>query len=378
MKKKKLLYLMHVPWGWIKQRPHFLAEKISKDFDLQVYYKKPLTVRENSLKEERTDYINIDSYTIIPFTRLPILNNFSWLRFINTFLLKIKIKRFSEYEFIWITTPNQYEFIQPLLKPYQKVIYDCMDDMVSFPSVSSDIKYRKHMEKSEVALIQRADLCIFSADYLRQTVLSRYGLTTSAKKSIVVNNAIEIPTESCLSLPEEIQKKLDDLKSLSNIFLYVGTIEQWLDMELLLYSLKQNPTMNIVLIGPCKIDLPNHPRLHYYGTIKREFIFNFMEASKALLMPFIVNDLIKSVNPVKLYEYVWMNKAILAPAYSESEKFDPYVYLYKDKESYSILCREIIEGKLHQKVPIDKSRDFINNNTWDKRYESIKTQLSLL
>lgn len=22
--RKKILYLMHVPWGWIKQRPHFL------------------------------------------------------------------------------------------------------------------------------------------------------------------------------------------------------------------------------------------------------------------------------------------------------------------------------------------------------------------
>ena len=28
---KHILYLMHIPWGWIKQRPHFFAEKLAED-----------------------------------------------------------------------------------------------------------------------------------------------------------------------------------------------------------------------------------------------------------------------------------------------------------------------------------------------------------
>ena len=42
--RKKILYLMHIPWGWIKQRPHFLAELLSIDFDVDVFYKKPTIV----------------------------------------------------------------------------------------------------------------------------------------------------------------------------------------------------------------------------------------------------------------------------------------------------------------------------------------------
>lgn len=37
---KQILYLMHVPWGWIKQRPHFFAEYLAKDLIVDVYYKK--------------------------------------------------------------------------------------------------------------------------------------------------------------------------------------------------------------------------------------------------------------------------------------------------------------------------------------------------
>ena len=38
---KQILYLMHIPWGWIKQRPHFFAEKLAKDVIVDVKYKQP-------------------------------------------------------------------------------------------------------------------------------------------------------------------------------------------------------------------------------------------------------------------------------------------------------------------------------------------------
>jgi hypothetical protein len=34
---KKILYFMHVPWGLIKQRPHFLAEKLADLYKVDVW-----------------------------------------------------------------------------------------------------------------------------------------------------------------------------------------------------------------------------------------------------------------------------------------------------------------------------------------------------
>lgn len=38
MKGHKILYLMHVDWGWIKQRPHIVAEKLAERNKLKVFY----------------------------------------------------------------------------------------------------------------------------------------------------------------------------------------------------------------------------------------------------------------------------------------------------------------------------------------------------
>ena len=48
-RRKKILYLMNIPWGWVKQRPHFIAEYLSKDFIVDVYYKKPTKVSKKNL-----------------------------------------------------------------------------------------------------------------------------------------------------------------------------------------------------------------------------------------------------------------------------------------------------------------------------------------
>ena len=45
----KILYLMHVPWGWIKQRPHFFAEYLANDFAVDVYFRKPTRIRKKHL-----------------------------------------------------------------------------------------------------------------------------------------------------------------------------------------------------------------------------------------------------------------------------------------------------------------------------------------
>ena len=36
---KKILYVMHISWGWIKQRPQFIAEELAKTCEVDVYYR---------------------------------------------------------------------------------------------------------------------------------------------------------------------------------------------------------------------------------------------------------------------------------------------------------------------------------------------------
>ena len=46
------------------------------------------------------------------------------------------------------------------------------------------------------------------------------------------------------------------------------------------------------------------------------------------MMPFILNELIESVDPVKLYEYINFEKNIICIKYDEILRFKDFVYFY--------------------------------------------------
>jgi len=98
---------------------------------------------------------------------------------------------------------------------------------------------------------------------------------------------------------------------LDNIFLYIGTISSWFDFESIILMLDKNESANFVLIGPVDISIPKHNRLHYFGTFSRDYLPFFMLNAHVLTMPFKVNQLIESVDPVKIYEYIGLTNLLL-------------------------------------------------------------------
>ena len=135
---KHILYLMHIPWGWLKQRPHFLAENLAKHSMIDVYYRKANTVSKNAMLTTKSNISNlsIKGYNELPFDKIPILK-YLHLEWINTLIIKYQIPKLKRYDYIWLTSPFQYLALKPLLKR-QKVVYDCMDDILEFQEKEND------------------------------------------------------------------------------------------------------------------------------------------------------------------------------------------------------------------------------------------------
>ncbi|WP_289199331.1 MULTISPECIES: hypothetical protein [Bacteroidales] len=114
-------------------------------------------------------------------------------------------------------------------------------------------------------------------------------------------------------------------------------------------------------------EIPQCDRLHYLGRIQREYIFDIMDAAKALMMPFVVNELIKSVNPVKLYEYIFSGKPVFVPEYGEMEQFRPYVYEYNNENEFMHLTDLLTSGQLKDKYDLDSGKCFAKSNDWNSR-----------
>lgn len=369
---------MTIPWGWIKQRPHFIAEGLSKDFIVDVFYKRPNhKIEAKECAVTHNGNLSIRSFRYLPFHAIPILKMLP-LEFINVALLKLQLPKLSEYDYIYIASPNLYSLIKKLVPKGVKFIYDCMDDYAEFGDVKNNSSLYSQIINNEKIALSSSDYVICSADYLRRKIYKRAGLPIG--NAIVVNNAIEIPSQQELTnVPTDIQQHITLLKTFKKSLMYIGAISEWFDFKSILFALDAEPELHVVLVGPIirgsGVVIPQNPRLHTIGSVQRQYIFNLMPYASALVMPFKVTELIKSVNPVKLYEYIYTGKPVIASRYGESEKFGEFVSLYSTSEEFVNIVKRVETFPPSQEY-MDKCLGFVEQNTWKQRAEVIINYIS--
>lgn len=351
----KILYLMHVDWNWIKQRPHFLAEELGKNgFDVDVLF---IPYQKKFLVDNVAENVSLKPIKQLRGRR------FSIIRKMNSLLYKIIVKhtlKTKDYDYVYITHPSMY--VTHLNK---KIIYDCMDDNAAF---SMSDKKRRRILETEKKIIQNADIVLFSAEYLSKIVIDRIGFVPKTYK--IINNAIKLPAVT-ISEKQIIEKKRND----DNIIItYIGTVSNWFDLELLRNVQKKYSDKNIIynLYGPVDYNA-DFTGFNLKGPVPHERIFDAMLESDILIMPFVLNDLIKSVNPVKLYEYIYSGKPIISIEYGETIKFSDYIYLYKpsDTDSFINCLNEIKANNYAGKQSLANAQKFVYGNTWAERANEI-------
>ncbi len=355
----KILYITHVAWGWIKQRPQFIAEELSHNNIIDCYYAKSNRFNKANGHFKRGQ-LSVKGFRFLPFERIPLIP-LKWLDIINKLLFKIYRIKFSDYDIIWITEPRQYFLIKDKIKN-KKLVYDCMDDMLEFPYIKRYPKLYKFEFESEKQLLKAADVVFCSAKALQDKIEERYGIQ---REMVIVNNAITDDITTYSKEGEELPP---------NSLVYIGTISQWFDFRSILYVLDKYSNLNVLLYGPVRLqNPPQHERLVYKGTISHSQILGIMNRAMGLVMPFVVNELIESVNPVKLYEYIYSGKPICASRYGESEKFKEFVTLYTDIDEFDLFVERTLKGEIQ--TDMQRMRSFALANTWHERAEQISAYL---
>lgn len=358
--KKRILYVMHIDWDWIKQRPHFIAEELSNDYKVFVNY--PITRNRVVLTKNSRIGLNF-----CPYIQLPFRYRFRILFRINKYLLSIFFKimlLMIKPDFIWLTSPELLAFF-PSCK--NKIIYDCMDDICEF---KHSAMFTEVLESLERQLLRQASLVFVSSEHLKKVINLR---VNSEEKVKLIRNAYG---GNILPAQSRLQDKKDQVFKIG----YIGTISSWFDYEALLYCLQKIENIEFHLIGPVETGVKKevHPRIYYYGPVEHQSLAKYCEDFDCLILPFKVNKLIESVDPVKLYEYINFNKPIISVYYQEIDRFSPFVYFYN---SHNELYRLVL-NLVNQGFPINYSpeerKQFLENNSWDNRLEEIKDYLKLL
>jgi teichuronic acid biosynthesis glycosyltransferase TuaH len=357
--KDKMIYVMNVDWNWIKQRPHFLAQGLAELFDIAVLYQ--YRYGRKGLQKREPGSLNIKPIYVIPridrYKVLSKLNNWIKCRKISSLIKKNKPR------YIFLTFPDQYRSIP---KNYDGiVIYDCMDNHLAF---IKNAQRRELLEKQELALLERANIVLASSDKLKSVLVNRYGVKQQKKIQVVRNGY----SGSILEHNQNIKKQSSEKYTIC----YFGTISSWFNFNFIEKSLLDFKNIQYVLIGPLDgVNVPKSDRIQYIGTVEHDRLFETTKNTDCFIMPFVVNEIIESVDPVKLYEYINFNKNIICVEYDEVMRFGEFVHFYSDYDSFKQQLQILMqEGQV--KYSLDTRTSFLKTNSWRERVDQIRNILS--
>jgi len=354
----RVLYLQHVDWNWIPQRPHFLAAELSRlGHDLRVFHLRAW---------RRFGLVDQDPGIELPVAPTAVGCLPRWSRPVvrqgDAALVRRlgRTARALRPDVVWVTHPR----LEPLVRKLTgvPVVYDCMD--LAPDMAGADQRYVRSLE---TRLAARADTTIASSSRIMDELSRRY---PAAAGPFLIRNACR--ADFAWPAVAASDARPDAADGPVRV-LFFGTIGPWLDMALLA-ALATAPGVLLKIIGPVRTVLPPEVRPCVSGAMPQLELLEIARTwPDVLLLPFRCDDFAESVDPVKLYEYVGLDRPILAPPLRVLRPAEPFLSYYRSVPE----ALAAVRAGAHD-TPGDRSvrRAFVASNTWSARAREVDALLA--
>jgi hypothetical protein len=361
----KILYFAPIAYDGLKQRPQHIAELLSKDNEIW-YIEPTISLMKYLLKGGRS-YKN-ECYDINSKFHICKMNGMLTLHIslqafdcfkLNTISERIQIHELITCcDIIWVGYCGWYDIISKVKD--KLIIYDKMDDDVN---ITLNHLLKKFILRVEPKLINKANVILVTAKKFYQDL------------SKIKNNVYYIPN----ALNKELNiHQYPPNKIIKNekckVYGYIGMIAHWFDPIVIESIISANENNIVVLVGPNHIQPIVHDRIKYIGTVPKDEIGKYIESFDICLFPFKASDFLDTIDPVKIYEYLAVNKPVIAIDSMETKKFGNLIYRYKNVNELKNLLNDNLVAPFKSR---EEYNEFFIKNTWENRVNTILEILKL-
>lgn len=304
------------------------------------------------------------TYIALPLVFLPFANSIRIFNKINGLILnyfiwrvmkKLKIKNVNYW---WVAYP----YAVDALFSKSPVIYDCFDNHIGWKGLYS----KKVVRKIEIDLLNRANLTLFSSKNLFDASKDYANAYKLVRNAADYKHFYIAPQKSLIK---------------SNIVLYLGVISDWANIELIETIVDLDKTKEYWFVGPVRNNylekIRTKENVKLFGEQPYETLNDFVVKAGCCIIPFDQNNpLIKSTNPIKLYEYFAAGKPVVSTEMEEVVQYKKNVYIANTPEDFVNMINLAINENTIKKII---SRQHLAlENSWDERVKTIINQLELL
>ncbi|MED4599479.1 hypothetical protein P9314_01985 [Paenibacillus validus] len=355
----RILYFSPIYWDDLKQRPQHIAEELSKEHEIifvepSISLFRSLFIRTKDFQEK----ISIISDNLRVYRPSGILNIprsldiFSLNKYIETY----KFREYIEWcDVIWLGSPIFYSIIAN--EPIKKTVYDKMDD---YAALTTNPILKKVITMQEQKLVKRADIIFVSSEKLITSFMESLN-----KKIKIIRNGIDVNNLYSTAFPENIVEKIVSLKEQGNIiFGYIGTVDHWFDYDAIKVIIGKKTNFHVVIVGRdnVKANRLKSKQLHYYEPVSKDKLFAVIECFDYSLYPFKKSQMLDTINPVKIYEYLACNQKVISVKSSETIRFNS-LNIYANYTELDIILDNL--QSIDKPFDMLKLDDFLEKNSWN-------------
>jgi teichuronic acid biosynthesis glycosyltransferase TuaH len=296
----------------------------------------------------------------LPDRLAPALNDRLEARQLRRALRRLGIER----PLLWTQDPRAASLVERL--DVDGVLYDLTDDWAAF---ERDPGRRAAAEARIESLGCRATLVLACSRPLEAQARA-WDVPVA-----YVANAVE---PAGLQEPEP-----DDIRDLPRPrFGYAGTLhDARLDVELLAAAARLRPGASFVLLGPdlLRADsrrlLAELPNVHFLGVRPRPRVRAYLEALDVCLVPHRVDDFTRSLDPLKLYEYLAAGRPVVSTPTGNAPELAEFVGLASTAEELVAAAEDAVAAD--DPAAAERRRLAVAGATWDARAEQVEHALGL-
>jgi glycosyltransferase involved in cell wall biosynthesis len=231
---------------------------------------------------------------------------------------------FDDY-ILWVGTPTAASFLD-IFDP-SLLIYNPVDRYSEFSFVDS-----AKIADYERQIASRADAIICTADAIRNDLVPYNSNCFTVTHGVDVDHFHSALQNT--SIPA-------DMKNIPGpVIGFIGGIADWVNLDLLLDVINRYPDAHLVLIGKTYPDvkgleqLESKPNVHFLGYKDYRILPNYLKQCTVCLIPYVINERLVAVDPIKLREYLSLGKPVISVDLPEVRKLREVVYIGENERDF--------------------------------------------
>lgn len=288
-------------------------------------------------------------YHVVSFE--PVVSEARFLRSLAALLKKIQFRP----DILWSYLPTYVQCFRKIGAPVK--IFDAVDDWSAHPAYRT---WKRRLSKNYQFLNEHADV-VFTVS---QELLSLFPHHRSAHW---IPNGADVERFTSCASEHAVQKHVRPT------VVYVGIIQERVDLGLIAWLARERPQYDFLIAGPVwkgidVSELRALPNVSFPGTITYDDLPALLAPCSVGIVPHKADALVRSMNPMKIYDYLAAGLPVVAANVAGFEEFNHGVTLAQDPDAFLMAIDRYIDAP----IPAETLRSLVAQHSWQARYGQMR------